>query len=164
MNLSEFERLVGVLTIATAIYAVATASSPRLRGYLDGPGVGVVGLVVALGATIGSLTLSEGYGLVPCELCWYQRIFMYPLPILIGLGFWKRSVEIRPYVISLAAIGAAVSVYHLVVQWVPNVGSCSLEAPCSSRLFDFLGFVSIPAMALVAFAGVIVSMVNWRSI
>ena len=161
MSISDFERFTGVLALAVVAYLVVMAI-PRVRRELDGSAAAVLGLVISGGATAGSLALSWGLGLEPCELCWFQRIFMYPLPILIGLGLAWGWREIRRFVVALASIGAAISVYHLVVQWVPGTGSCSVDNPCSSRIFEFLGFVSIPAMALIAFAGTIVAMLTWR--
>lgn len=161
MSITGFERFTGVLTLAVVGYLVVLAV-PRLRAGFSGPTAAALGLVISGGATAGSLALSWGLGLEPCELCWYQRIFMYPLPILIGLGMAWRIFEIRRFVIVLAALGSAISVYHLVVQWVPGAGTCSVDNPCSARIFEFLGFVSIPAMALVAFAGTIFSMFIWR--
>ena len=150
-----------MLTLAVVAYLVVMAV-PRVRRELEGTTAGVLGLIISGGATAGSLTLSWGLGLVPCELCWFQRVFMYPLPILIGLGLVWGWQEIRRFVVALASIGAVISFYHLVVQWVPGAGSCSVDNPCSSRIFEFLGFVSIPAMALIAFAGTIVAMLTWR--
>ncbi len=161
MSIAGFERFTGVLTVAVIAY-LAVLAVPRLRGGFRGPTAAILGLVISGGATLGSLALSWGLGLEPCELCWFQRIFMYPLPILIGLGLAWGFSEIRRFVIVLAALGSAVSLYHLVVQWVPGAGTCSVDNPCSARIFEFLGFVSIPAMALVAFAGTIVSMLIWR--
>lgn len=161
MTLIQFESVTGFLTLATAVFTIALAI-PVVRGHLTDATAGGLAVVISGGATLGSLALSEVFGLVPCELCWYQRVFMYPLPVVIGLALWVRSSRAWISGVALAAIGAAFSVYHLVVQWVPGVGSCSVDNPCSSRIFDAFGFVSIPAMALVAFAGTIASLVVWR--
>ena len=162
MSLFDFERVVGFLTLATAAYTAA-ALVPQVKAYFGQISAGVLGLVISAGATLGSLALSEGFDLVPCELCWFQRIFMYPLPILIAIGLVARSSEVWRYVVGLAVVGAAISVYHLVVQWTPVSGTCSLDASCSTQLMSYLGFISIPAMALVAFGGTVVSMLNWRA-
>lgn len=161
MSIIGFERFAGVLTLAVVAYVIALAV-PRIRDEIRGTPAAVLGLVISGGATAGSLALSWGLGLEPCELCWFQRIFMYPLPILIALGVAWGDDQIRRFVGVLAGLGAAISVYHLVVQWVPGAGTCSLDNPCSARIFEFLGFVSIPAMALVAFVGTAVSMIIWR--
>lgn len=161
MSLFEFERLVGFLTIATIAYVVAIVSLPKARSFA-GEHAGLSGLVISAGATIGSLALSEIFDQVPCELCWYQRIFMYPLPVLIVVALVRKSREGRLGVVALAAIGSAVSVWHLVVQWVPGTGTCDVSNPCSSRILEFLGFISTPAMALTAFIATAITMLIWR--
>ena len=161
MSLFDFERFVGFLTMATVVYIVGVISSAQLRAYVKDHAA-VFGLVISAGATLGSLALSELFDQVPCELCWYQRIFMYPLPILIGIALVRNARDIRLGVIGLAAVGSAISVYHLIVQWVPGTGSCDLDNPCSSRILDFLGFVSTPAMALTAFIATAISVQLWR--
>ncbi len=161
MSLFDFERLVGFLTLATIAYVVAVSASASVRRYVRGHAA-LFGLAVSAGATLGSLVLSEVLDQAPCELCWYQRIFMYPLPILILVALVRRSRESRIGVVALAAIGAMISVWHLVVQWVPGTGACDVSNPCSSRILDFLGFISTPAMALTAFVATAISMLIWR--
>lgn len=161
MTLFDFERLVGFLTIVTFVFAVAALASARVRAFI-GDQAGVFGFVISAGATLGSLALSEIFDQAPCDLCWYQRIFMYPLPILILVSLLRRTREARFGVVALAAIGSAVSVWHLVVQWVPGTGTCDVSNPCSSRILEFLGFISTPAMALTAFVATAITMLIWR--
>lgn len=161
MSLFDFERLVGFLTIVTFAFAVAVVASARVRAFV-GDQAGVFGLAISAGATLGSLALSEIFDQVPCELCWYQRIFMYPLPILILVALLRKTRESRIGVVTMAAIGSAISVWHLVVQWVPGTGSCDVSNPCSSRILEFLGFISTPAMALTAFVATAIMMLIWR--
>jgi disulfide bond formation protein DsbB len=110
--------------------------------------------VVALTATLGSLYYSEVAGFVPCQLCWYQRIAMYPLPVILGIATWWRDAAVRRYALPLVGVGAAISAYHSWLQaFPPESGSsfCTADAPCTARhVWDF-GFVSIPFMALTAF-------------
>lgn len=162
MSLFDFERLVGFLTIATVVYVVGVLSSGRVRSFVRDHAA-LFGLLISAGATLGSLALSEVFDQAPCELCWYQRIFMYPLPILIGIAMVRNSRDARFGVITLAGLGSLVSIYHLVVQWVPGTGSCDIDNPCSSRILDFLGFVSTPAMALTAFIATAISVQLWRN-
>lgn len=61
--------------------------------------------VVSLTATSGSLFLSEVWHFIPCELCWYQRIFMYPLVIVLGIAAYRQRTEILPYILPLVVIG-----------------------------------------------------------
>jgi hypothetical protein len=121
--------------------------------------------VVATVTTLGSLYYSEIADFVPCKLCWYQRICMYPLVIILGVAAIRRDRGVRFYVLPLAAIGAVVSIYHSWIQAYPPVGGtsfCTLDAPCTERYVWEFGFVSLPLMALSAFAFVITMMVLAR--
>jgi disulfide bond formation protein DsbB len=82
---------------------------------------------------------------------------MYPLVIVIGIAAVRDELRIRPYVLALCLIGAAVSVYHYAVQHIPGIpsGSCSLDAPCTAIYVEVFGFVTIPFMAFSAFALII---------
>ena len=103
----------------------------------------------ALMAMLGSLYLSEIVGFVPCELCWFQRIAMYPLVIVLGVGGLRRDLDVWRTALPLSAIGTAISAYHVVVQRAPNleVAECSGAVPCSAIYVTVWGFVSIPVMA-----------------
>lgn len=104
-------------------------------------------------ATAASLYYSEIAGFVPCELCWWQRIMMYPLVLLFGVGM-IRGLDVRPIAILQALAGLAISSYHYLLQQVPDLAgdTCSVEAPCSAAWVWEYGFVSIPFMAGVAFS------------
>jgi disulfide bond formation protein DsbB len=109
---------------------------------------------VAVAATLGSLYLSEIAHLIPCRLCWFQRIAMYPLAVILPLAAFRRDAKARLYVAVIAAIGALVAIYHRLMQSFPSLdtGSCSAVGPsCSSPLIKMYGFVTIPYMALSAF-------------
>ena len=113
--------------------------------------------VIALIATVGSLFYSEIAGYIPCKLCWYQRIFMYPLPILLGIALFKKDNKISHYVIPLSIIGGIISIYHYTTQILNNSVICSAEsASCASKIFFSYGYITIPIMALTAFALIIV--------
>jgi disulfide bond formation protein DsbB len=116
--------------------------------------------IVAATAMGGSLFFSEIAHFVPCQLCWYQRIGMYPLVFLLAIAGWRSDRGIRPYVLTLSVIGAAISVYHVFVQRIPGLpsGSCSLDAPCTAIYVEVFGFVTIPFMAFSAFALIIALM------
>ena len=108
---------------------------------------------VALVATLGSLYLSEIRQIEPCMLCWYQRIAMYPLVIVLGVALLRRDGEVWKTALPLSLIGACTSAYHIAVQWIPSieVTQCATSAPCSLRYFVLYGWVTIPAMAGAAF-------------
>lgn len=109
---------------------------------------------VALTATAGSLYLSEIAHLVPCTLCWYQRIAMYPLALLLLLAAFRGDHGIRVYAAPIALVGAGIAAYHRLIQVFPELdsGACSASGPpCSSAWFEVFGFITIPYMALSGF-------------
>lgn len=109
--------------------------------------------VVALLAMGGSLYFSEVAGFPPCLLCWYQRIAMYPLALILLIAALRRDVSVRWYAIPLALIGAAISIYHNIIQWYPELDAvaCVEGVPCTAYWFRQFGFISMPFLALVAF-------------
>lgn len=109
--------------------------------------------VVALVATSGSLYYSEVAGFVPCTLCWYQRILMYPLTVVTLVGFIKGDEYLPLYVLPLSIIGMGVSGYHYLVQLgaFGHPAACAVGIPCSLRYVNYLGFITIPLMAFTAF-------------
>lgn len=104
---------------------------------------------VALVASTGSLYLSDVVGFVPCSLCWYQRIAMYPLVVVLLVGTVRGDAPVWRYALPLAVIGAAIAAYHVTIQLQPSldVGVCSAGASCTGRYLAIFGFVSIPVMA-----------------
>jgi disulfide bond formation protein DsbB len=115
-----------------------------------------LGAVVAATSMFGSLYFSEVLDYVPCELCWYQRIAMYPLAPMLGIAAVRNDLGIRVYAWVLAGSGALISLYHYVIQWAPNLEatSCAVDNPCSAVYVRQFGFVSIPFMALSGFLAI----------
>ena len=112
---------------------------------------------IALVATVGSLFFSEVMQLPPCVLCWYQRIAMYPLVIIIGAGIVLRDGRMKYYALPLALIGLVTSVYHNLLYYgiiSESITPCTQGISCTSRQIEWLGFITIPLMALTAFVGV----------
>lgn len=110
--------------------------------------------VVATVTTLGSLYYSEHAGFIPCELCWYQRIVMYPLVIVLGVAALRRDRAVWITTLGFVVIGAPLSFYHWLVERVPafaESSSCSAIAPCSAPWFERLGFVTLAWMAMSAF-------------
>ena len=110
--------------------------------------------VVSLVATFGSLYFSEIKGFVPCELCWYQRILMYPLTLILGIGTFQNDSSVKKFVLPLALIGGSISLMHYLEQKIPGFGGikpCVSGVPCSSQYINWFGFITIPFLALVAF-------------
>jgi disulfide bond formation protein DsbB len=112
--------------------------------------------VVSATATAGSLFLSEVAHFVPCELCWFQRICMYPLALLTLLAALANDYRVARYLLPLPVIGAGFSVYHLLVEngVVHESQGCQISAPggCSIKWIDEFGYVTIPTLALTGFA------------
>jgi len=114
----------------------------------------------ALVAMLGSLYYSEIARFVPCTLCWYQRILMYPLSLIILVGLINHDEFLPNYVLPLSIIGIGVSGYHYLTQLglFPHPTVCASGIPCNLRYVNYLGFVTIPFMALIAFLIITVSM------
>jgi disulfide bond formation protein DsbB len=106
-------------------------------------------------ATGGSLFFSEIAGFIPCELCWYQRICMYPLSIITLLAAIRNDYRIALYLLPLPVVGACISVYHLMVEngVVNQSNACLVSAPggCATKWINEFGYVTIPMLALTAF-------------
>jgi disulfide bond formation protein DsbB len=118
------------------------------------------GAVVAAVATAGSLYLSLGLGLVPCELCWYQRVLMYPLVVVFGVAAAERRRRVYRVSLALSVPGAAVAAYHSWLQLSP-AGSCTVGG-CGAVQLRVLG-LTIPNLSLLAFLLVTAfGVVLWR--
>ncbi|NNF10151.1 MAG: disulfide bond formation protein B [Acidimicrobiia bacterium] len=144
-----------VVVFAGGRFGVAPLARARdwLRVALQDVGV-LLAAIVASASTIGSLLYSEAYNLIPCELCWYQRIAMYPLAVILVIAAVRRATgEARRYGIPLAVIGTVIAAYHYLIQQFPDLeaGSCSLDVPCSAPYVWQYDFISIPYMALAGF-------------
>lgn len=120
-----------------------------------------VAWVVSLVAMFGSLYFSEMKGYIPCELCWYQRILMYPLTILLGIATFQNDNTVKKFVLPLALIGGSISFMHYLEQKIPGFGGikpCVSGVPCNTEYINWFGFVTIPFLALMAFVIIAVCM------
>jgi len=139
-----------VLRVASA---VGSEGARQLGAAISDAGVWLAS-IVAITATLGSLYFSEVAGFVPCRLCWFQRIAMYPLAVVLVVGAIRRDASVRWYAGPLAAIGALIAGYHTLIEWRPELdtGTCDLSGPsCTAVWFREFGFVSLALMSLVAF-------------
>ncbi|KAB1198856.1 MULTISPECIES: disulfide bond formation protein B [Haloferax] len=110
------------------------------------------GTLVALAATAGSLYFSLGLGLTPCDLCWYQRILMYPLVVVLGVAAIEDRGNVWKTVLPLSLGGVALAGYHTYLQVAPNA-TCSVGGPCTSVLYPMVdGLLTIPRLSLIAFS------------
>lgn len=108
--------------------------------------------LVVTGASIGTLVLSEVMGLVPCELCWYQRGLLYPQILIVGAAVLSQAVWIAVLSVLFSLAGLGVASYHSWLQLQPNPGStCTVTNPCSAVTLEVAG-LSIPNLSLVTFA------------
>lgn len=116
-------------------------------------------LAVAGVSTLASLYFSEVADYVPCRLCWYQRIAMYPIALIALVALIRRDRGARFYTVPLAAIGATISTYHYLIERgvIADSESCSLFGPpCAAVWFEHFGFVTLAFMALCGFVAIIV--------
>ncbi len=151
----------GFLTLVALASAVVLGVSTLLPGrrfperlVAEAPhGALRIAFAAVLTATLGSLYLSEIVGFEPCEFCWYQRIAMYPLVVILGVATLRRDLEVWRTALPLTLVGALISAYHVMIQWRPNLEltPCSGGVPCSARYVTTWGFVSIPVMAGAVF-------------
>ncbi|MBN8192649.1 disulfide bond formation protein B [Bacillus sp. NTK074B] len=105
-------------------------------------------------ATLGSLYFSEIMKYEPCELCWYQRILMYPMVILLGVAYVRKDFQAALYSTILSGIGLIVSIYHYSIQKVSflseSAPACG-RVPCTGEYINLFGFVTIPFLAMTGF-------------
>jgi disulfide bond formation protein DsbB len=135
----------------------------RSSNFLEDYG-GWLAFIVALVATLGSLYYSEIAGFLPCRLCWYQRILMYPLTIITLIGAWKRDEYLPDYVLPLSLLGILVSGYHYLMEKgvVAASTTCSADVPCNISYVNYLGFITIALMAFTAFSLISVIMIGMK--
>lgn len=120
--------------------------------------------LIALTATFGSLFYSNIIGFAPCELCWFQRIFMYPQVFLLGLALIKKDTKIIDYSLILAAIGTTISLYHNYIYYLAtSASSCGLSAASCTIIYVLeFNYVTIPLMALTAYSLIIIFLISQK--
>lgn len=124
------------------------------------------GWLIASVSTLGALFFSEVMELPPCVLCWYQRIFMFPLVLMLPLGLLPFDRNIVRYALPLAAVGWLISLFHLllVAGLIPeSMKPCTQGVSCAEVQIQWLGFVSIPLLSFVAFSLISALMLAARS-
>lgn len=151
--------ILSVLTIASQIVIVGIilGSVFRLRWITDffGKRALVFAFLVALSATAGSLFYSEVAGYEPCKLCWFQRIFIYPQVIILGVALVARDIRVRMYSVALSSVGALIAGYHYLLQLgiAPNIPCAAVgySISCAKNFVMNFGYITIPLMSLSAF-------------
>ncbi len=118
--------------------------------------------VIALVAMLGSLYFSEIRQFVPCTMCWYQRICMYPLVLILGIGSFQNDFNVKKIALPLSIIGLLISTWHYLEQKVPGfaeIKPCTQGVPCSSEYINVFGFITIPFLAGTAFLLISLSLI-----
>jgi disulfide bond formation protein DsbB len=117
-------------------------------------------------AMFGSLYFSEIRQYEPCELCWYQRILMYPFVVILGIATVKKDYKISFYSMVLSAIGGIISIYHYSLQkisFLADTAPACGRVPCTGQYINWLGFMTIPFLALTAFIIIFIcSFLIWK--
>ncbi len=114
--------------------------------------------LVALLATAGALFLGEVMGMTPCVLCWYQRIAMFPLALILGLGLLEPDGRGIRYALPLAWAGWGLALYHVLVFWgviSEGLAPCGKGSSCADADVQVAGFVPIPLLSLIAFTAIL---------
>ena len=168
MDVEAVEVFTSVLALAAAALAVAVLAGRLLRGRsrlvddvmaaVDDGALWLAALIAGV-AMVGSLYFSESAGFVPCRWCWFQRVAMYPLAVILLIAAVRGDRAVRWYVVPVAAIGACISIYHYTIEWRPSleIGSCTAFGPsCADVYFRRFGFVTLSFMALCGFVAIIV--------
>ena len=110
--------------------------------------------LVAASATLGALFFGEVMNFPICVLCWYQRIFMFPLALILPLGLFPYDPKVIRYALPLAVLGGLVAVFHqlLVAGVIPeSIKPCTQGVPCSTTVVSWFGFVTIPLLSVLSF-------------
>lgn len=170
MKVGDFSLLFAVLALLCWVAAVVIAIGALMwrsgRGgeqftrmrYDLGRGALPLAWAIAAVVMLGSLYYSKVQGYVPCELCWYQRICLYPWAVILGIATFRRDASIKFYAIPVLCISAVISIYHSWIQAFPpsnGTSFCTADVPCTLRYVWQFGFVSLPFMALSAAIGMI---------
>lgn len=128
-------------------------------------------LLQAVVAMSGSLYFSEVLHLIPCVLCWYQRITMYPIVILALVAQLRKDAKAYQYILPLALIGLSIATYHVILYYAVNwgirpdwSGPCVAGVSCTTRYIEWFGFITIPLMSWTAHLIITVLMLlAWRA-
>jgi len=122
-------------------------------------------LAQAAVASLGSLYFSEVLKFPPCVLCWYQRIFMYPLVLILAVGIWKKDKNLAYFTLPLSITGAVIAFYHNLLYYniIPqSQAPCTLGISCTTKFFEWFGFITIPLLSLSAFITITILMLFHR--
>lgn len=118
-------------------------------------------------AMAGSLYFSEVRHFTPCVLCWYQRILMYPLTLIIAVGIYRKDKNLPFYVLPLSIIGTIIALFHNLLYYkiLPeSAAPCTAGISCTTHFFAWFGFITIPLLSLIAFLIITACMLIYRKL
>lgn len=164
MSVSIVNQLLGVLTLLGGVVVISlifvvffphNSLSTLIQSYINRYSIHL-SLAISAIAMTGSLFYSEIAGYEPCKLCWYQRIFMYPLVFLLAFALYRKDKTIVPYALLMSFLGGMIAFYHYMLQIgvAPELPCSAVGASisCSKQFVLQWGYISIPVMALTAFS------------
>lgn len=125
----------------------------------------VLAWIISLAGVFGSLYFSEIRHFPPCVLCWYQRICLYPLALLIPVGIMGRDRLIYRYALPLSLVGLGISLYHNLLYYniLPEAAApCLAGVSCTTKFIEYFGFITIPLMAGIGFLGLTILLLLFR--
>ncbi len=126
-----------------------------------------IALLAAWIAMLGSLYFSEVSHYIPCTLCWYQRILMYPQTLILAIGLLRKDENTPRFVLPFSVLGIGVSTYHVLLEktdWFSGAATCQVGVPCTVIWFNWFGFITIPFLALIAFLVItVMAIVAWQA-
>ncbi len=163
-HIVAYLNLVAWVGVIVSVLAAVTKPAfwPALKKRVA-PHAKLLAFIITAFSSLASMFLSNIAGYNPCLLCWWQRIFMYPLAIILLVSLiydWrKKQLPVKAYALTLASIGAAIALYHYAMQRIPLLQGtvpCLQDASCSTMYLGYWGFYSIPLMAFTGFIGAIV--------
>jgi disulfide bond formation protein DsbB len=145
------------------------ASDPGGTGYSGDSAwtLAFLAWLIASASTLGALFFSQIMGIAPCELCWYQRIFMFPLVFILAAGLFPLDAKLARYALPLVVAGWMIALFHvlLVAGIVPEtIRPCAQGIPCKDQVIEWFGFLTIPLFSLIAFSliGVLLLLTHFK--
>lgn len=145
---------IGLLVALLAYFFFRSSVPAGLVRFLQEKGI-LLGFLTAVFLIVGSLYFSEVVGFPVCELCWWQRIFLYPSAVLLGLALWKKDPSVTRYVIALSGIAFVIGTYHHLIQLMPGLSAfCGAEIAqsCTVRYLFELGYITFPMLGMTGAA------------
>lgn len=158
----------GLVVVAALLWAAARFSTgaaafqDRLIAFLGSQALWLAWLVAVV-ATGGSLYYSEVANFEPCSLCWYQRIAMYPLVVILLVGAITRDRFVARYALPLTIAGSILAIYNYLVQLFPGIEVACTRVSCSTVDVEAFGWLTMPLMSLVSFGAIAVGVLYDRA-